>query len=192
MSSLAYTYSGSYAGQTRGSPKLSKPSPPNSSPENLAARLDKKKMKPPNPTMPQARKRKVIDLTRDEYHEEDEVAAAAAQAALAGIANSKPKKARTKKKDEPGEKRLKRFREKPPVSYLERLERVSTQRMFLIDRRRTTSEDGGQEEEVFDIVGSTGNVYQVSVKKVPTCSCPDGRKGNQCKHIVYVYLDQFP
>lgn len=70
----------------------------------------------------------------------------------------KPKKARKVKAEgeEPEEKRLKRFRAKAPISYIERLDRVRTQRMFLIDRNRTTSADGTHEEEVFDIAGSTG------------------------------------
>jgi len=29
-------------------------------------------------------------------------------------------------------------------------------------------------------------IYQVTVNNVPTCTCPDAKKGNQCKHIVYV------
>jgi uncharacterized Zn finger protein len=60
--------------------------------------------------------------------------------------------------------------------------------MFLIERNRTTSEDGTHEEEVFDLAGSTGNIYQVTVSKVPKCTCPDAGKGNQCKHIIYVCL----
>lgn len=37
----------------------------------------------------------------------------------------------------------------------------------------------------FDIVGTTGNIYKTTIGKVPFCNCPDGRKGNQCKHICY-------
>jgi hypothetical protein len=51
---------------------------------------------------------------------------------------------------------LRRFRLKAPITYLERLERVKSQRMFLIDRKRNISLDGTHEEEVFDIAGSTG------------------------------------
>jgi hypothetical protein len=83
---------------------------------------------------------------------------AAAQAALAGLNESKPKRARKKKGEEPEEKRLRRFRAKPPATYNERLYRVRTQRMFLIDRTQGTSEDGSPEEE-FDIAGTTGNIY---------------------------------
>jgi hypothetical protein len=96
---------------------------------------------------------------------------------------STPKK---KKSEAAEEKRLKRFRAKAPSTYLERLSRVRTQRMFLIDRNRTTSADELYEEETFDVAGTTGNIYQVTISKVPTCSCPDALKGNQCKHIIYV------
>jgi len=106
-----------------------------------------------------------------------------------GIDTTKPKQAKKMKgEEEPEEKRLKRFRQKAPVSYLDRLGRVKTQRMFLIDRNRTTSEDGTHEEEAFDLAGSTGNIYQITVSKVPKCTCPDAGKGNQCKHIIYVCL----
>lgn len=115
----------------------------------------------------------------------DELAEARAQAVLAGVSESKPKRARKKKGEEQEEKRLRRFRVKAPATYNERLYRVRTQRMFLIDRTAGTSEDGSPEEE-FDIAGTTGNIYQVRIGKVPTCSCPDNEKGNQCKHIIYV------
>lgn len=49
-------------------------------------------------------------------------------------------------------------------------------------------EVGGTEEvpEVsFDVVGSTGNLYKTTIKQNPYCDCPDGAKGNQCKHICY-------
>jgi hypothetical protein len=84
------------------------------------------------------------------------------------------------------EKRLRVFRKHAPQSYLERLDRVRSQRMFLIDRERKSSGDGSHEEEVFDIAGTTGNIYQVKIGKVPSCTCPDAKKGSQCKHIVYV------
>ncbi len=83
------------------------------------------------------------------------------------------------------EKRLRTFRKHAPKSYLERLERVRSQRMFLIDRQLKSSADGSH-EEVFDIAGTTGNIYQVNIGRVPSCTCPDAQKGNQCKHIIYV------
>ncbi|KAG9235048.1 hypothetical protein BJ875DRAFT_504274 [Amylocarpus encephaloides] len=146
--------------------------------------LNIKQVRPPTPVKPPSKKRK----TRNE-EEADEAAESAAQNAFSGFNGSKPKRPRKKKEDPSEEKRLKRFREKAPLSYLERLSRVRTQRMFLIDRERSTSEDGGHEEERFDIAGTTGNVYQVTISKVPTCSCPDSSKGNQCKHIIYVLVN---
>jgi hypothetical protein len=53
---------------------------------------------------------------------------------------------------------MKRFYEKAPLSYLEHLDRVKRQRMFLMDRARSLSKDGEYEEEVFDLAGTTGNI----------------------------------
>jgi hypothetical protein len=133
------------------------------------------------------RKRKLQTVNGLSRDEEDEVAAAAANAALAGIGlprKKTPKK--LKEGDTPDEKRLKPFRKHAPKTYLERLDRVRFQRMFLIDRERKTSADGRHEEEVFDLAGTTGNIYQVTISRQPRCTCPDNLKGNQCKHIVYV------
>ncbi|WEW55528.1 hypothetical protein PRK78_000959 [Emydomyces testavorans] len=82
------------------------------------------------------------------------------------------------------EKRLRAFRKKAPQSYLTKLVRATTQRMFVIKRQREETVEGP--EEMVHIVGTTGNVYKVVIGKVPSCSCPDALKGNQCKHIVYV------
>lgn len=86
------------------------------------------------------------------------------------------------------EKRQRRYRAKPPASFLVKLERAQTQRMIVLERRRqrnTSSEDGTTPAEEIDIVGSTGNIYTVTVSHVPTCTCPDSQKGNECKHKVY-------
>ena len=58
------------------------------------------------------------------------------------------------------------------------------QRMFVIDRTR----NGNKEcpEETLTIAGSTGNLYTVTIARIPICNCPHALKGNQCKHVVYV------
>ncbi|KAI9849236.1 MAG: hypothetical protein M1837_004695 [Sclerophora amabilis] len=87
------------------------------------------------------------------------------------------------------EKRLKRFRSHAPQSYLERLERVLTQRMFLLDRDMGDGSGAGPEGS-FDLAGTTGNVYTVKIRNLPSCTCPDNQvKGNQCKHIIYVLVN---
>src|SRR6266516_3552475 len=55
--------------------------------------------------------------------------------------------------------------------------------MIVIGRTRTDTEAFPREE--IDLVGSTGNIYQVSIGLIPSCTCPDHRKGNECKHKVY-------
>jgi hypothetical protein len=103
-----------------------------------------------------------------------------------GLAIANGPRKRSRSGEPPEEKRLRVFRKHAPKLFLERFERVRSQRMFLIDRERTSSMDSSNEVEVFNIAGTTGNVYQVKIGRMPSCTCPDARKGNQCKHIVYV------
>jgi len=81
------------------------------------------------------------------------------------------------------EKRLRRVRSKPPASFLVKLERAQTQRMIVLGRKRKIV--AGVPVEDIDIVGSTGNIYTVTIGHLPTCTCPDSAKGNECKHKVY-------
>jgi len=147
---------------------------------------------------PTPRKRKAVQSsppsTSNGQVEQGFFAALASNEAQAGLVPSSKAKRQRKKKtegegEEPEEKRLKRFRSKAPVSYMERLQRVTSQRMFLIDREKVVGEDGECPEEKFDIAGSTGNIYQVTICRVPRCTCPDAAKGNQCKHIIYVMVN---
>jgi hypothetical protein len=88
-----------------------------------------------------------------------------------------------------------RFRKHAPLKYATIAHRATTQRMVVIDRRRTSNHDCPHltpdcpMEEV-DLAGSTGNIYTVKITHVPECTCPDFRiRGNpQCKHILYVLL----
>ncbi|MCJ1388772.1 hypothetical protein MMC18_001622 [Xylographa bjoerkii] len=100
------------------------------------------------------------------------------------VTTAKKRKTASPRKGQDEEKRLKMFRKHPPQSYLEKLNRAAEQRMFVLDRVRQGTEEAP--EETIEMAGSTGNIYHVSINKLPSCTCPDNRKGNQCKHIVYV------
>ncbi|TGJ79249.1 hypothetical protein E0Z10_g9508 [Xylaria hypoxylon] len=76
------------------------------------------------------------------------------------------------------EKRLRRFRAKAPTSFDVVYQRATEQ------RSRCGTSDCPEEE--IEITGSTGNIYKVHVAQLPSCDCPQGHKGNQCKHIVFV------
>jgi len=93
-------------------------------------------------------------------------------------------KKRRRKDEPPVEKRQARFKPSCPANIRERMERVLTQRFFLIERERS----GEELREVFKVLGSTGNIYTVLIDKLPSCDCPDASKGNHCKHILFVYL----
>lgn len=66
-----------------------------------------------------------------------------------------------------------------PKATLERADRVFAQRFFCVDRKRTSPT-----AEHFSVLGSTGNLYTVKIQNLPSCDCPDGAKGNHCKHLV--------
>ncbi|GKY94718.1 hypothetical protein MPSEU_000437300 [Mayamaea pseudoterrestris] len=80
------------------------------------------------------------------------------------------------------EKRLRRYRLACPGKLYDRIHRGVTQRLYLIERT-----EEGPDEMVFSVLGSTGNVYQVTLTHIPTCTCPDFmRKQDVCKHMIFV------
>jgi hypothetical protein len=132
----------------------------------------------PESTSPRPRKRRpkeVIDLTADEPSPKKK--------ARGGSSNGKDS-GKSKPKEE--EKRLRRFRSHPPHSYLEIKARALSQRLTVLSRQRAGTDDVPEEKVV--MAGSTGNVYTQHVGLVPSCDCPHAKKGNQCKHILYVML----
>ena len=105
------------------------------------------------------------------------------QSSVAEDAGEKPKKQKKAKQD--GEKRLRRWRAHAPSAYQEIRNRALTQRMIALDRQRS-DENPEHPSETISLAGTTGNVYTICIDKVPTCNCPHAKKGNQCKHVVYV------
>ncbi|EJT98751.1 hypothetical protein DACRYDRAFT_118538 [Dacryopinax primogenitus] len=98
---------------------------------------------------------------------------------------STPRKRAKKDPESPlQEKRLARWKNSCPLKIQERVERVMTQRFYLVDRDR----EGDELKETFKVLGSTGNIYTVMIDKMPSCNCPDALKGNHCKHILFVFL----
>ncbi|KAI0405934.1 hypothetical protein F4802DRAFT_596606 [Xylaria palmicola] len=106
------------------------------------------------------------------------------------------------------EKRLRRFRAKAPASFDVIYHRATEQRSvhaptrllastlpflsltsrparFYVLGRSPCGTDDCPEERI-EITGSTGNIYKVHIARLPSCDCPHGSKGNQCKHIIYV------
>lgn len=100
------------------------------------------------------------------------------------------------------EKRDAIFRKAPSRKVMERVERVNCQRMFLLHREQEDSSHNSNTgsssntvassvvREDFKVLGSTGNVYTVTIDRQPRCDCPDWRKngGDPCKHTIFVFL----
>lgn len=65
----------------------------------------------------------------------------------------------------------------------------SEHRMYLIDRTLFSATGAKFPGEDFFILGVSGNVYTVTISKVPRCTCPDAQKdGMICKHVFFVLL----
>lgn len=68
---------------------------------------------------------------------------------------------------------------------IKRIVKVSLERMYLIHRFR----NGTRLREEFDISGSKGNVYKVTLDRQVNCSCMDFALRHQvCKHLMFVYI----
>ena len=94
-------------------------------------------------------------------------------------------------KKTPPEKRLKRFRPNCTNKIHTRIERARSQRLYLIQQDPLVKEDNqhcGGSSCTFHVMGSTGNLYDVIISKIPKCNCPDHQKGNLCKHILFVFI----
>lgn len=50
----------------------------------------------------------------------------------------------------------------------DRKQRALTQRLFLIEAKNIE-----KHSITYLVSGSTGNIYDVTIKQTPTCSCPD-------------------
>lgn len=82
----------------------------------------------------------------------------------------------------------------------DRIKRALNEKLFLIEKNvvEASEEEKALErahkceievpKQMFYVLGSTGNIYDVKIYFKPTCTCPDFAKGNLCKHILFVYL----
>lgn len=65
-----------------------------------------------------------------------------------------------------------------------RKDRGKTQRIFLV---HTHNYDDSDIVRSYDVMGTTGNLYTVTIKDIPTCTCPDySQRQKRCKHIYFV------
>jgi len=59
------------------------------------------------------------------------------------------------------------------------------QKIYLIDILPITSDNMRE----FAVMGSTGNLYNVTIKDIPECTCPDYQTRHaRCKHIYFILI----
>ncbi|KAJ7732333.1 hypothetical protein DFH07DRAFT_906092 [Mycena maculata] len=105
-------------------------------------------------------------------------------AALSPPTKKPRRNAKASETQTPPEKRGAIFKKKCPGNIMDRVERVMSQRFYMVDRNRAE----GELKEEFQVLGSTGNIYTVTIQHRPSCNCPDAQKGNHCKHILFIFF----
>lgn len=71
---------------------------------------------------------------------------------------------------------------------MDRKQRSKVQKLYLIESLPTTTADSKQ----YVVMGSTGNVYTVTIEPSPKCTCPDYKqRKNRCKHIYFILFRLF-
>lgn len=104
---------------------------------------------------------------------------------IIAMKNVSYKQRRSKRKSPPSEARAHPYRSKCPKEIQDRIGRVSTQRMHLVEGQPLCGATGYS----FTVLGSTGNLYKVELKQTPSCDCPDfSKRSDLCKHILFILL----
>ena len=72
-----------------------------------------------------------------------------------------------------------------------RLSRALSQRLFLLSSPSVVVNDEfGEEDSIslsYEVLGTTDNVYNVTLCRTPSCTCPDFiQNKNRCKHIYFI------
>ena len=95
------------------------------------------------------------------------------------------KSTKGKKKQTPAaEKRQYRWRSTRSSAVQERIRRAKREKMVLLKQKRVS-----KYECKFVLSGSTGNLYDVTIGKVVSCTCPDYlKRQDPCKHTLHVLL----
>lgn len=85
------------------------------------------------------------------------------------------------------EKRARPWRASASADTSARIMRALSQRLFLVNREDCSDDVKGVAQK-FAVLGSTGNLYDVVINRLPSCTCPDRAKGHLCKHIIFVMV----
>jgi len=94
------------------------------------------------------------------------------------------KSKKIKKQKDVVEKRASRYLSFPSQKTQDRIDRALNQRLYLINQNDNSTDNNLSKD--YAVLGSTGNVYNVTIAKYPSCTCPDS--ANCCKHILFVFL----
>lgn len=78
-----------------------------------------------------------------------------------------------------------RYRSSCPHSIMDRIQRALVQRLYLVEKGDI---DRDNRSCSLVVMGSTGNLYTVTLRDKASCTCPDHERSYLCKHILFVLL----
>ena len=81
------------------------------------------------------------------------------------------------------EPRMRPWRAAASIATQQRIHRARTQTLYLVNREAVSDTHVN-----FQVLGSTGNLYTVTISNLTDCTCPDSARGNLCKHRLFVML----
>ncbi|KAF7939747.1 hypothetical protein EAE99_001552 [Botrytis elliptica] len=85
------------------------------------------------------------------------------------------------------EKRLEPFLSEPTIRFQYLLEDARTQKLHCLQEWACVGfKDDVQFLRHLAVLGTSGNVYTVILKKKPSCNCYEGNRGIYCVHIVFI------
>eukprot|EP01031_Cornospumella_fuschlensis_P025492 gene25492-30777_t len=108
---------------------------------------------------------------------------------LAGTKRASTSDGKSKKKSKTGEiveKRAAPYKHTANADIRSRISRAVSQRMYMVNQEDLSNEEGLCRK--YAVLGSTGNVYDIKIERIPSCTCPDAAKKGLCKHIIFIMV----
>ncbi|RYH22975.1 hypothetical protein EON65_18470 [archaeon] len=102
--------------------------------------------------------------------------------------NCEEKKSRKRKKGVEAnvEIRAAPYKRSATIDIRSRISRAVSQRMYMVNQEDLSNELGLCRK--YAVLGSTGNVYNIRIEKIPSCTCPDAARKGLCKHIIFIMV----
>lgn len=77
-----------------------------------------------------------------------------------------------------------------PPQVVNRLNRLDSQRLYVLTQEFDSDEDRGI-SKTYSVMGASGNIFDVCICKKPSCTCLEATENNAvmpCKHVIFILV----